>query len=382
MRTRLVKLILFLLSTYPVITQAQVTLVNKADSAFLDTKQIKKIRDQTISPFGASSVSNFISNVSLSSFYKEGVNGKIELQGKLNSRSSIGLSLDQKINKSDNSATPLSLTGISPGTTVQFNLQKFLWKPRFNLSRDEKANLNELEKKFADSNAINDWRTIGLRDIYIKGTDEEKKVALDVYKRTFKQPFLVNIKAGFTKTSFSYSTDSVTLKTLNNAFITPTVTVSVVKALGAAFKTSGYFALSYNFSESYTAADDVNFIVPFGTTKNLYSNTLAFGKPTKTTTNSIILELRQNIFSGEANSVNVAISPTATLGIDSKKLSVFLPVYLIRGSDENGKLLDKLQSGVRFGYITSTKVGQFSSFKNGFTAQLIITQPLDFLSKF
>jgi hypothetical protein len=56
-------------------------------------------------------------------------------------------------------------------------------------------------------------------------------------------------------------------------------------------------------------------------------------------------------------------------------------VYLIRGADEKGKLLEGLQGGVRFGYITNTRSGQWASFKDAFIAQLIISQPLNFLDR-
>lgn len=361
------------------------------DSSFADTLKTKEVQAESFSPFGTSRLSNFFSNVSVSSFFKEGVNGKIELQAKFASKWSAGLSVDQKIGKNDKTATPLSLSGISPGTTVEFNLQKVMWKPDFNLSREQILSLMQVSEAYAKRNSdsskgtIIDPRSLGLREIYLNGTQEEKRTALAAFSsRTSKQPVLINVRGGFTKTSFSYSTDSVMLTKVANAFITPTFTVSLVKALGRAFDVTGYVALSYNYSETYNAGDDISFSVPFGTTRNFFNSTLAFGKPTKETTNNLTLELRQNVFkkTSEESYMNIAISPSATLDIDRKRLGVFLPIYLIKGSDDKGKEVKGLQGGVRLGYITSTESGKISSFKNGFIAQLIISQPLDFLDKF
>lgn len=383
MNLKLFILIVFFLKIYAV--SAQKTLTG-SDAEIAKQAANKSIRSQLSSPFGASSLPNFFSNVSLSSFFKEGVNGKIELQGKLNSGLSGGLSIDQKIGKSDTKATPLDLSGISPGTTVEFNLQKMLWHPKFNLSNKQVSDLNDAVKAYADrksdiSKGIKvDWRSIGLREISLYGTKEEKELAVKAFNTvSFKSPLFINVRAGFTKTSFSYSTDSLTLKENNEIYLTPTLTLSIIKALGQGFSVTGYAALSYNYAESYNAADDITFNIPFGTTANFYTRTLAFGKPGRQVSHNIIGEYRRNLFT--ANNTNIAISPSATFSINNNRLSAFLPVYFTRGADDKGKLIDGLKGGIRFGYITSTESGRVSSFKNGFIAQLIISQPLDFLDR-
>jgi hypothetical protein len=382
MKSNLLILIIFFISVNWAAAQ---TSLNKSDSIVADKAAFSNLKGKLSSPFGASILPNLFSNISVSSLFKEGVNGKIELQGKLGSRISGGLSIDQKIGKSDKVATPLDLSGISPGTTVEFNLQKIFWHPAFSLSNKEIRDLNDVERKFADRNTDTskgrkvDWRTVGLRDLSVNGTNEEKELATKAINSvSFKTPWFFNLRAGFTKTSFSYSIDSVSLEENKEAFITPTFAASVIKALGSGFNVTGFIAVSYNYSESYQPGDDVTFSIPFGTTRNYYTNTLAFGKPSKKTSHNVVGEFRRNIFT--ANS-NIAVSPSATFAINSKKLSVFLPIYFIKGADEKGKVIDGLQGGVRVGYITSTEAGKGSSFKDGFLAQLIISEPLDFLSK-
>jgi hypothetical protein len=375
MKCRILLVIIFIGNSF--ITLAQDSLSDAI------TKQAAEnsIKSKLTSPFGAAALSNFVSNISVSSFFKEGVNGKIELRGKFKAGWTGGLSIDQKIGKTSEEAAPLSLTGISPGTTVQLNLQKMCWHPSFDMSDDEVRKLNSAEEAYAKRNNIDDAHTVGLRDISINGNEMEKKMALDAFNTIhFREPFFVNAATGFTKTSFLYTTDSVNLIQVSDAYVTPTFTISVIKALGSGFKVAGYIAISYNYSEIYTAADNITFNIPFGTTSNYYSNTLAFGTPRKQTINTLIGEYRQNIFIKNGNVSNIAISPSINWNIDGKMLGAFLPVYFIRGADEKGKLLDGLQGGMRFGYITSTEKGNATNFSKGFTAQLIISAPLDFLN--
>lgn len=378
MTSRIFFIIILIANGFIGFTQASLS----GDNAVKEQAAVNNIKSKLSAPFGVSGLSNFISNVSVCSFFREGVNGKLELHGKFKAGWTGGLTIDQKIGKTDEQALPLSLTGISPGTTLQINLQKMLWHPGFNrLSDEEILKMNNAQQAFAKRNNIPDPRTIGLRDISINGTAAEKKMALTAFNDvSFKEPVFINAKLGFTKTSFSYTTDSIDLKEVNDAYVSPTFTISLIKALGSGFNVAGFVALSYNYSENYTAAQDVTFSIPFGSTSNYYTSTLAFGKPAKHTNNSVIAEYRKNIEIKSQNGdvSNLAIAPSVTVNIDGKMLSAFVPVYFIKNSDEHGKLLNNLQGGVRFGYITSTQ-GKFTSFNKGFLAQVIISAPLDFL---
>jgi hypothetical protein len=346
---------------------------------FVDNAASNNIRSRLSSPFGAGSLPNLHSNVSLSSYFEQGVNGKLELQGKFSSRWSGGITIDQKIGKSDKVAVPLDLSGISPGTTIRLNVQKMCWRPSFQLSDAEVIKLNKATDQYEVRKGLA-RRTAGLREINMDGTDEEKKMALEALNSvSFRLPLIINADVGFTKTAFSYATDSFTLKENRASFMTPTATVSLVKAIGRGFNVLGYAALSYNYSESYNAGGDVNFMLPFGRTPYYYTGTLTFGAPVKSKNHNLTGEFRRNIFL--RNNTNIAISPSVTYGLNTDNLGVFLPVYLIRGADKEGKMLQGLQGGVRFGYITNTRSGQGTSFKDGFIAQLIISQPLTFLDR-
>ena len=371
----------FFFSASALITLAQ----NRMNASYDTVRQeatSNAIKGKLSTPFGAAALSNFVSGIHVSSFFKEGVNGNIELHKEFKAGLTAGLSLDQKIGSTESKALPLSLSGVSPGTTVQFNLQKMIWHPGFDvLSDDQIQKLNDVENAYAKRNNIADARTVSLREIRNNGTEAEKKMALDAFNTSFQEPIFINAKVGFTKTSLTYTADSVNLKPATDAYISPTVTISLVKVLGSGFNVLGYFALSYNYSVNYLDGNALTFNIPFGNTRNYYSSTLSLGKPAKQTDNTISAEFRKNIFfkNAKGNPSNIAISPSLSYSINSKMAGIFLPVYFIRSADATGKLLDGLQGGMRFGYITNTLSGNFASFNQGFIAQLIISAPLDFL---
>ena len=374
-------LLMIFFSAKVLITNAQNHLSTSEDSIRQEATS-NAIKGKLSTPFGAAALSNFVSGIHVSSFFKEGVNGNIELHKQFKSGWTGGLSLDQQIGSTDTEALPLSLTGVSPGTTVEFNLQKMFWHPGFDILSDEQIQqLNDVEKAYAKRNNIADFHTVGLREIKNNGTEAEKKMALDAFNTSFREPIFINAKLGFTKTAFTYSKDSINLTPLTENYVTPTFSLSLIKVLGSGFNVSGYFALSYNYCVTYVPADALTFNIPFGNTRNYYSSTLSLGTPAKQTDNSISAEFRKNIYFKNANksASNIALSPSLSYCIDSKLAGIFLPVYFIRGADANGKLLDGLQGGMRFGYITNTHSGNFASFNQGFIAQLIVSAPLDFL---
>lgn len=379
MRRKILLLTIFIADVFIVSAQNR---LSAPDDSIRQEATSNAVKSKLSSPLGAAALSNFVSAIHVSSFFKAGVNGKIELQRQFKAGWTGGLSLDQKIGASDTEALPLSITGISPGTTVQLNLQKMIWHPGFDILSDEQVEmLNDVETAYAKRNNIADARTVSLRDIRNNGTDEEKKMAQDAFNTGFEEPFFINAKVGFTKTSFTYTKDSINLSPLTEAYVTPTFTFSLIKVLGSGFNVSGYFALSYNYCINYTAATATTFSIPFGNTRNYYSSTISLGKPAKQMDNTITAEFRKNIFfkNENKNASNIAISPSVNYCIDSKLAGIFLPIYFIRGADANGKLLDGLQGGMRFGYVTNTLSGKLASFNKGFIAQLIVSAPLDFL---
>lgn len=335
----------------------------------------QRIQRSNFTAFGSGSISNFISNVSLSSTFNQGQNGKLEL--KYNKKwVTVGISVDQKIGKRTQAATPFDLNGISPGTTVEFNLQKMFWDP---VVRTWAFNLfQEAKKTYAARKNITDTRGITVMDIKKDGSAIEKRAV----KNIFKMPVFFNVRYSFTKSEFTYVKDSAGLKELNEAFITPAFTFSAGFPVGASFSFNSFVAFSYNYSINYTASDELTILSPFGSSGNFVSQTVTFGAPFKRTDNRLSAEWRVNVGIKETGekTLSIGLAPSATLGLTSDRLAVILPIYFINGVTSEGKP-SGLQSGVKLGYLTSLKPGLSNSFKEGFGAQIIITVPFEVLGK-
>lgn len=329
-----------------------------------DKKEFKEreisAKSANFTPNGNGAFSNVVSNLSLSSFFDEGVNGKAELKANGETWSG-GLFIDQKIGKNAKKATPVDFNkGVSPGTTIGLNLQYMNWNPAF--TPREKSTFIAVKNEFMTQHK-------GLTDIEVdweyllKNGDKTQIAKLEKIKN--RNPVFYNLSVAFTKTKFSYTTDSVNLKKTGETHFTPSVSFAV----GFPFSVSNYLAFYYTFSESYEAADEMNFNRKFGTTSNTFSQTLAFGKPEYSKDHKITAEYRQ-IF-GEKS--GFAVAPALTYGIQSKNMGIAIPVYFIKGTTKEGKP-NGLQGGLSFGYLTSVK-DKWSSFKEGFGSQLIITAP-------
>lgn len=311
------------------------------------------------SPFKAK-LSSFLTKISLTSTFSEGENARADLGYIPNKDSNVlvGLSVDQKIGNTGGQATPFSLAeGINAGTTVGFNLAYIHWKPK--LSSAAFSNFNQSADAFAKRNNT-DRRSVTYNDIRNNGTNEEKKLL-----PRLKNPVFFNLSVAFTKTSFSFATDSVTLEANDASYITPDINFSV----GVLTSITGYLAIGYSYSGAYAAADDLSFTSPFGTSGNFINQTIAFGSPQKQTDSKISIQW-SNIF-GASSSIGIA--PTFTLGLTSKMASLTLPVYFIKGTAD-GKP-NGLQGGIQLGYLTATNTGSLTPFKDGFGAQLIIGVP-------
>jgi len=321
----------------------------------------EELLKSNFTPFGNGAFSNVVSNISLSSALNAGENAKIEAKYKMRNWWTAGLSLDQKLGKSDKQATFYDLNnGISPGTTLGFNIQTIIWNPKSTL--ESFRNFDEVRKDFAKGYPREDWRTIDYEDIMNKGTKEQKARLL---KTTLKKPIFLNLKLAFTKASFAYATDSVNLERIDETHFSPSIGLSV----GLPFSTKSYFAVTYLYTESYESADELNFSRPFGTSGNTFSQTIAFGPPIYGQDHRLNAEYRKSF----GKIPGFALAPMLTYGIKSKIIGFNLPIYFIQGATKEAKP-NGLQGGINLGYVTNTVSG-WSSFKDGFVGQLILTAP-------
>lgn len=324
------------------------------------------------SPFGMNLISNFISNISLSSAFNQGENGKAELKYNDNWLT-VGLMADQKISGGTNEATLLDMQGLRPGTTVGLNLQKLFWRAR--VSDKSFNNFQEAKESYATRNRIRDPRLLTYQEILTWGDEREKELLRDIVLRS---PFFVNLNYAITKTSHTYVTDSSSLVQTSREHLAPSLSVSVAVPLTANEKFNSYLAFGYSYAVSYTNGSEITVISPFGASNNFISQDVVFGEPIRQQDHIAHVEYRTNYKVGANNdkAILLGVAPLASYGVDTEQLAVSLPVYFINGVTDDGKPTG-LQGGLRIGYLTSTRKGEFSSLKEGLTTQLIVSVPFD-----
>lgn len=315
---------------------------------------------------GNSGVSNLISSVSLSSSFSEDKSAKAEIRITSDQWTTFGLTVEQSISKGTKKAELLDIvTGITSGTKVSLNFQKMFWDPQ--LSSQQWASFSKAAERYAKRKKIGDVGSVGKSDIEKDGTWYEKMLLTPQ-----RSPVFFNLQAGLERTDYSYTTDSVSITKTDVSFVTPSITANL--AFPNIMKMR-FWVVSVGYIESYKATDDVAFTVPFGTSGNLVSKTMAFGAPVKKYTTKVTLEYRKGF--GKDGNISIAINPSVTWLEQAKTITLLMPVYLIRGQDKDGKAKG-LQGGFSLGYAGyNTEKGTFTSFSDGFAAQVFITAPFD-----
>ncbi|HAQ37596.1 MAG TPA: hypothetical protein PLU49_09095 [Saprospiraceae bacterium] len=347
--------------------QNDATFIVSKEFAKIDTLRLNNILNRNMSPNGNGTMPNFISNFSLVSSFSEGENGKIELKYVTPQKLIMGLQVDQKISKSDKTAVPFELDGLSPGTTISLNIGKLFWENIELPSKYFDLFMNEKEM-YCRENEINgdSCKNIMLSEL---GPKFQNRIASKLRK-----PIIINIKGSLTKSEYNYTNDSIFLIENSNSYLTPSISFSFIRPIGS-LSIYGYLAFSYNYSEYYTSGENLSFLIPFGKTPNYFNKSVTFGKPTKEVDNKINIEYRRNFpYKIDSESKTFAVSLSTTYGFNSETFAISIPVYFINGADDKGKILG-LQGGVKFSYITNTK--ELKSFKDGFNVQLLVALPFD-----
>ena len=313
-------------------------------------------------PGGGAGLLNAVSNIAVNSTLTGGANGKVQAVKQFGDFWSASLSAQQTLGKSDSSATFYDFSkGISPGTSISFNLQKMFWNPKTTVAQFN--NFSSLADKYAKRTGM-DRRSVTYDEIQTYGTDEEKAA---LFKLVL--PVFLNLQVSFTKSSFDYTTDSVHLKKSSQAYFLPSIKLN----FGIPFSLTSYLSFSYLYTENYKAGTSMTFNSPFGTTGNTLNQTIIFGAPKQQIDHRAGIEYRQTY--GPIDEPDFAIDPSVTYGFSTKKIAVELPLYFIKGVTSKTNKPNGLQGGFSLGYISGTST--FSSFKQGFGAQVILTAPFD-----
>ncbi|HTF17808.1 MAG TPA: hypothetical protein VK658_07035 [Chryseolinea sp.] len=335
--------------------------------ANISYSQVDEAKSLTFTPYGNSGVSNIISNLSLSSTFNAGQNAKAELKYTTEKWETYGLTVDQKINEGTKKATPLDLlNGIASGTKIGINFQKMYWDPQLSLN---KAQLFDRAADSYSSRTNVDRGTVTRNEILKNGTDEEKR-----FLKGFatKSPIFFNIQGFLEQTSFSFSTDSISLSEQNVNYMTPSASASV---MFPSIAKSSMWVLSYSYAENYAEGSAVSFSSPFGSTSNYVNKDITFGRPVKSYNHKATIEYRKGFLSNDQ--LSVVINPALSWGSVNNLISLTLPIYFIQAAntDENVR---GLQGGFTVGYSGfNTDSKKFTSFSDGFGAQLFITAPFN-----
>ncbi len=318
-------------------------------------------------PNGNGLITNLLSDLSVSSSFASGTNAKASLKYQPHPFMTLGLSLDQKISKGDQSATLYDFDkGASPGSTLGVDFQYMLW----NIQRDD-AYQEAFYRAFLA--ARKEQPQLNKQDVtrefllpFAAPTDKD---ILENYQNP--SPVFLSFKFSMTKSRFSFVTDSVRLNKGEEIKLSPDLTFALVfPSLN-----KGYFAIGYTYSQNYEASSVQTFIRSFGTTSHSVSQSLSFGRPKHARDHKLRVEYRYNF----RNLAHLAIAPSLTYGFESEKLAFTFPVYFLKGTSKEEK--SGVQGGLVVGYVTNTR-NQLTKFKEGFGTQLVVSVPLDFFNLF
>lgn len=351
----------------PAFSYAQLQPTQKdVDTALKRGRQ--EVKSTLYSSNGRSTILNPVSNFSISSQFEKGTSGKVDLKLPFdkNEWTQLNLSAEQKITSGSTEATPFNLEGISPNSTISIGLQSMLWRPK-PTSRAFKEYYQEIGLDFLKRNHRPETDINNL----MKG-EFDAEALNKLGRQTIRQPLFFNIKASFSKSNFKYSTDSITFKGISENKLNTSLSASIIKFL-CTNSLQQILSLNFKYEDYYTSGDSKDFLMQFGTTANYVSNNVVFGPPKHSFDKLISLEYKM----GKINESNIflfGLAPSATYSIQEKNLAFQMPFYFLPTKDEKGNL-KSLNGGISFGYLTSTKNGKWTAFKDGFAFELFIGLP-------
>ncbi len=346
-----------------------------ADSQTLPSDFKNKIADKKskkilFTPDQHSNFYSWISQISLTAQQKD-KKGNFNLDYKNKSNTDIfHFGASQALTEGSSEVTPFNLEGISNGTAVKLGFTHFFWKPQ--MSTVQRRNFEDVRKKHFEDSGKADDPLITYDSLYTLLTDIEKNRLAK--SKVFSHPLLFNVLYRLEKNSFEFVTDSAALVADQQSQYAHTFTAGLTYFFRTAGKTQQLLNFSASVSSNYNPGKKISLIVPFGTTRNYFSEDIILGAPKRQTDEILAAEYRIGINNDNQEST-FALGAAIDYSIQKKLLAFQLPIYFLRGNKEDK--ITGLQGGIRLGYLTSTKSGEFNSFKNGFSAELVITEPFD-----
>ncbi len=397
--------------------------------SIIDTRGSKRLAQKIYTP-STTSNSSFINdnaNVSLESDFGDGSGSVSAAWTKRNF--TLSGEVKQPFQEKPKELTPLSLDGLSSGTSVKLGMQLNFSRLKSDTEIDslfKKIKKTFYLKKYADSIKIpccdsdliteikNDktnyyykkkygkivkidsLKKLGccykdsMTVFYLKDTlyrhdyaeinqidfnDLDSASKADFLESIFVKTWLVNASASISKAGFDYIKDSFSINpVLDETHINKSYKLVIGRILNAESSDNmSVLALSCVYSKTFEdGSEPVDYNFPIGNLGASYSKKVSIGTPSLKGNTRLALEWRKKV------SAHVAFSPSVSYQFTKKSLAAVLPVYIFQFK-KDGKIAG-LQGGLKLGYITQTNESKLTSFSKGFSAGVFIAAPFDLFS--
>lgn len=330
----------------------------------------KKSKRILFTPDQHSNFYSWISQISLTAQQKD-KKGNFNLDYKNKPNTNIfHFGASQALTEGNTEVTPFNLEGVSNGTAIKLGFTHFFWRPQMNMV--QRRNFEDVRKKHFEDSGQPDDPLITYDSLYTLLNDYEKNKIAE--SKVFSHPLLFNVLYKLEKNSFDFVTDSAALIANQQSQYAHAFTAGLTYFLKTAGKTQQLLNFSASMSSNYNPGSKISLIVPFGTTRNYFSEEINLGSPKRQTDEILSLEYRLGL-NNDNQENTFALGAAINYSIQKKLMAFQLPIYFLRGNKEDK--ITGLQGGIRLGYLTSAATGKFNSFKNGFSAELVITEPFD-----
>jgi hypothetical protein len=283
--------------------------------------------------------------LSYNSFTKlTATNDGISAQGNINYSIKPSFSLNLDISTPVTSKTqmvkPLSLSGLSNGSSINFGTQFIKWGSGFEYSQ---TNYNSAITAVGGDPANFNYDNL---------TPDQQKIFDRVANISWGKAYFLGAKLGFEQQSFKYTTDFITFTEQEQSELTFKASVQV-----GILKESGIFALNFTYKEGYQTQDPVKYYIPFGAPGTLIEKNLIPGAPKHYNSE----KLRVEFLSSGHKQNSLRLNPNLNIEFSQKLLSFELPVYFLT-SDQNKA---NFNGGVYAGYVSDSNF-KLNSNKNNF----------------
>jgi hypothetical protein len=346
---------------------------NPTDTIFVNTKSAAEnhLKPSLYSSNSQSKILNLISGFNINSNFSSGTSGEVEGVMPLGSNKAdqFNFSLQQILIKGSTQASPLTLDGITPNSTLKIGFQHMFWNPTKTTTNDKNF-YNKVGIDFLKRNKRPE------SDITSLMFSELDSIALKKLKKHLSEPWFFNVSFSISPNSFEYATDSTSLKTIKANKINASIDASVIKVIKNNSAIQEILSFNFAYVDKYKAGDSITLLTPFGTTNNYEQKNVSFGVPADKTDEQLSLEYRLGLLKG--SSFYFGFSPALSYSIQMKNLLLQIPVYLLNGKDSKGNP-QGLNGGINLGYQLLTS-GNWVSFNNGFGLSLFVGVPFTVFS--